>query len=264
VTDVHPVAAAGFGAGAEIYERARPSYPVEAVDWLAERTGLGPGRTIVDVGAGTGKLTRLLPSTGARVIAVEPVSEMRAKLVEVVPGVEALAGTAENLPLADGAADVVVVAQAFHWFDHERALPELHRVLRPDGYLALVWNMRDLENSVQAGVDALLRSVRKGVDGYPAGAWRDALERSELFCTGEERSFRFEQWFSADDLADRVASTSFVATMPPDERETLLAQVRELADGLPEPFPFPYKTEVQVIPRASDRGGNERGTSIKG
>jgi SAM-dependent methyltransferase len=264
VTDVHPVAAAGFGAGAEVYERARPTYPVEAVDWLAERTGLGPGRTVVDVGAGTGKLTRLLPATGARVIAVEPVPEMRAKLVEVVPGVEALDGTAENLPLADGTADVVVVAQAFHWFDHERALPELHRVLQPDGYLALVWNMRDLEDSVQAGVDALLRSVRKGVEGYPAGSWREALEQSTLFGPREERFFRFEQWFTAADLADRVASTSFVATMPPPEREELLAQVRALADGLPEPFPFPYQTEVQVIPRSSDRGVNGRGTSIKG
>jgi SAM-dependent methyltransferase len=264
MTDVHPVAAAGFGAGADVYERARPSYPAEAVDWLAERTGLGPGRTVVDVGAGTGKLTRLLPATGARVIAVEPVPEMRAKLIEVISGVEALEGTAENLPLPDGTADVIVVAQAFHWFDHERALPELHRVLRPSGYLALVWNMRDLEDSVQAGVDALLRSVRKSVDGYPAGSWRESLERSLLFGQREERLFRFEQWFTAADLADRVASTSFVATMPAPEREELLARVRSLADGLPEPFPFPYQTEVQVIPRSSDRGGNERGTSVKG
>jgi ubiquinone/menaquinone biosynthesis C-methylase UbiE len=264
VTDVHPVAAAGFGAGAEVYERARPSYPVEAVEWLAERTGLGPGRTIVDVGAGTGKLTRLLPATGARVIAVEPVPEMRAKLLEVIPGVEALEGTAERLPLADSEADVVVVAQAFHWFDHERALPEIHRVLRPNGYLTLVWNMRDLENSVQAGVDALLRSVRQRVDSYPAGSWREALEQSPLFGPRDERAFRFEQWFTTADLAERVASTSFVATMNAPERDELLAQVRAVADGLPEPFPFPYRTEVQVIPRSSDRGGNERGTSIKG
>jgi SAM-dependent methyltransferase len=198
------------------------------------------------------------------VIAVEPVPEMRGKLVEIIPGVEALDGTAENLPLADGTADVVVVATAFHWFDHARALPELHRVLRPGGYLVLVWNMRDLENSVQVGVEALLRSARKGVDGYPAGGWREALEQSVLFGPPEERRFRFEQWFTADDLADRVASTSFVAAMPSGERGELLSHVRALAAGLPEPFPFPYQTEVQVIPRSSDRAVNERGTSIKG
>src|SRR2546421_8267168 len=129
---MHPVAAAGFASAADVYERARPSYPEEAVAWMAERTGLVAGRTVVDVGAGTGKLTRLLPATGARVIAIEPVAEMRAKL----DGIDALDGTAEDLPLSNGCADVVTVAQALHWFDLDRALPELHRVLRPDGYLA--------------------------------------------------------------------------------------------------------------------------------
>jgi SAM-dependent methyltransferase len=264
VTRVDPVAAAGFGAAAEVYERARPSYPVEAVDWMVERTGLGPGTTIVDVGAGTGKLTRLLLGTGARVIAVEPLPEMRARLVDVVSGVAAVDGTAEELPLSDGSADVVAVAQAFHWFNHERALPEIHRVLRPGGRLVLFWNMRDLENRVQAGVEALLRSARLGVDTQRAGNWRKALEQSRLFGPAEERTFPYEQLFTADDLADRVASTSFVAAMPENERGRLLDEVRALADGLPEPFPFPYRTEVQVIPRSSDRGENERGTSIKG
>jgi SAM-dependent methyltransferase len=264
VTRVHPLAAAGFGAAAEVYERARPSYPAEAVDWLAERTGLGPGQTVVDVGAGTGKLTRLLPSTGARVIAVEPVPEMRAKLVEVVPGIEALDGTAEDLPLADASADVIVVATAFHWFDHERALPEFHRVIRPGGFLALFWNMRDLENEVQAGVETLLREARGRVDGYTEGSWRGALERSPLFGPSEKQGFRFVQSFTADDLSDRVASTSFVAAMAASEREELLARVRALADGMPEPFPFPYHTEVHVLPRSRDRAGNERGTSIQG
>ena len=264
MTGVHPVAAAGFGAGADVYERARPSYPVEAVEWMAERTGLGRGGVVVDLGAGTGKLTRLLPATGARVVAVEPVPEMRAKLVAAVPGVDVMDGTAEELPFADGAADVVVVATAFHWFNHARALPEIHRVLRPGGHLVLFWNMRDLESPLQVGLEALLRAARDGVAGYPAGVWREALERSPLFGPLEERFFRFEQSFTAADLADRVASTSFVATMPGPEREALLVRVRALAEGLSEPFPFPYRTEVQVIPRSSDRAANERGTSIQG
>ena len=99
MSGVHPVAASGFARAAEVYERARPSYPVEAVTWMAERTGLGPGRTVVDVGAGTGKLTRLLPATGARVVAVEPIAEMRALIGD---GIEVVDGTAEEVPLPDG------------------------------------------------------------------------------------------------------------------------------------------------------------------
>src|SRR5579885_2647743 len=168
---VHPVAAAGFGAAADVYERARPSYPQAAVDWLVARAGLGPGRTVVDVGAGTGKLTRLLVPTGARVVAVEPLPEMRA----LIEGAEVLEGTAEELPLDDASADVITVAQAFHWFDHDRALPELHRVLRPVGVLALFWNMRDLDHPLQRGVEDLLTPVRDGLVPQREGRWREPL-----------------------------------------------------------------------------------------
>jgi SAM-dependent methyltransferase len=246
VRHVDPVAAAGFASAAEVYERARPSYPAEAVDWLVERTGLAPGRTVLDVGAGTGKLTRLLVPSGARVVAVEPIAEMRA----LIRGAETVDATAEELPFAAGAADVVTVAQAFHWFDHERALPELHRVLRPGGVLALVWTMRDLEDPVQRAVEDLLAPLRGETPLQHVGHWREPLERSPLFGPGEVRQFAYEQRFTTGDLCDRVASTSFVAALSPAERESLLARVRGLTHGLAEPFPFPYLTEVHVYPRA--------------
>jgi len=257
---MHPVAAAGFASAADVYDRARPSYPEEAVAWMAQRCELGEGKTVVDVGAGTGKLTRLLPPTRAHVIAVEPVAEMRAKLT----GVQALDGTAEEIPLPDGSADVITVAQAFHWFDHERALPELHRVLKPGGYLALFWNSRDLADPVQNSVEELLGPARGAVASQLGRKWRAPLESSPLFGPVEERNFRYEQQFTADDLCDRVSSTSFVAAMPAVERDELLVRVRALVHGLPEPFPFPYKTEVFVIPRSSDRDDFARGTSIEG
>jgi SAM-dependent methyltransferase len=243
---VDPIAAAGFASAAEIYERARPSYPEEAMAWLVDRTGLGPGKTVLDVGAGTGKLTRLLVRSGARVVAVEPIAEMRS----LIGDVEAVDGTAEELPFADGAADVITVAQAFHWFDHERALPELHRVLRPGGALALVWNMRDLDDPLQRGVENLLAPIRGETPLHRAGYWRDPLERSPLFGRGEIEKFRYEQRLTADDLCDRVASTSFVATMSPVDRDSLLVRVRALAHGRDEPFAFPYLTEVHLYPRA--------------
>jgi SAM-dependent methyltransferase len=228
-----------------VYERARPSYPAEAIEWLVSRTGLGPGQLVADVGAGTGKLTRLLAGSGARVVAVEPVAEMRA----LIEGVETVDGTAEALPFEDGAVDVVTVAQAFHWFDHARALPEIHRVLRPGGRLALFWNMRDLENPVSRGVEDLVRPYRGELVPQRQGAWRAPLAESQLFGDQEARFFRHEQQFTVQDLRDRVASTSFVAVLPEGERENLLERVAALADGLDEPFPFPYETEVLLFPR---------------
>jgi SAM-dependent methyltransferase len=260
LTAVHPVAAAGFASAAEVYERARPSYPQEAIDWLVEQTELGAGRMVVDLGAGTGKLTRLLLPTGARVIAVEPIPEMRALI-----GVgEVLEGTAEAIPLPDGSTDLVTVAQAFHWFDHDRALPEIHRVLRERGILVLVWNMRDLDDPVQRGVEELLQPIRVDVPGQIQGAWREPLARSGLFGPATVGEFKYEQRFTTDDLCDRVASTSFVAALPPVDREELMVRIRALTHGLAEPFAFPYKTEVHVIPRSSGRGENERGNPIKG
>jgi SAM-dependent methyltransferase len=255
---IHPSAAVGFASAADLYERARPSYPQDAIDWLVEQTGLGPGRTVVDLGAGTGKLTRLLLPSGARVVAVEPIAEMRAH----IEAVEVLDATAESIPLPDRSVDVVTVAQAFHWFDHDRALPEIHRVLREDGFLVIVWNMRDLDDPVQRGVEDLLRPLRSDVPGQILGAWREPLERSPLFGQARVGEFRYEQQFTTDDLCNRVASTSFVAALPPVEREELLVRVRALPHGMAEPFPFPYKTEVHVIPRSSDRGENDGGTSI--
>ena len=260
MTRVHPAAAAGFASAADVYERARPSYPADAIAWLVARTAIGRGSTVLDVGAGTGKLTRLLVPTGARVIAVEPIAEMRA----FIEGAEAVDGTAEELPFPDGAADLVTVAQAFHWFDLDRALPELHRVLRPGGQLALVWNMRDLNDPLQRAVEELLAPLRDEVPGQQLGSWRGPLERTPFFGAGGSREFRYEQRLTVDDLCDRVASTSFVASMRPVEREELLVRVRALAHGLEEPFAFPYKTEVHIVPRSSDRGPEAGGTSIKG
>jgi SAM-dependent methyltransferase len=261
---IDPVAAAGFSAAADAYDRARPSYPREAVDWLARRSGLGPGALVVDVGAGTGKLTRLLPATGARVVAVEPIDEMRAKLTGRNPEIEAVAGTAEDLPFDDESADVITVAQAFHWFDHDRALPELHRVLKPAGWLALFWNMRDLTDPLQRSVEDLLAPLRSVKVAHETGAWRAPLAASGLFGEPEVETFRYAQRFTADDLVDRVASTSFVAAMAHDDRARLLDRVRGLAAGREEPFAFPYVTEVHLIPRTSDRVANEGGTSNQG
>jgi ubiquinone/menaquinone biosynthesis C-methylase UbiE len=252
VSRIHPQAQAGFGQAAEVYERARPTYPSAAVDWIVERARLGPGRTLVDVGAGTGKLSRLLTASGARIVAVEPIDEMRAQLLRAAPGVEAVDGTAEELPFADGSVDVVTAATAFHWFDLDRALPEIHRVLRPDGLLVLVWNVRNLDDPLQRSLEELLLTMRSTPTSRGEQAWREPLARSPLFGEIESRRFGHVQQFTAQDLVDRVHSTSFVAATAQADRDVFLDQVRSLVDGRDEPFPFPYVTRVLAIPRSRD------------
>ena len=144
----HPDARS-FEQVADVYERARPEYPADAVAWVADELGLSPGRTVLDLGAGTGKLTRALVQTGAQVIAVEPGEQMLSQLRRVVPDATALLGAAEDIPLPDNSVDAATMGQSFHWFRHDEALPELHRVLRPGGGIALLWNWRDQGSELQ-------------------------------------------------------------------------------------------------------------------
>ena len=136
-------AARGFEHAPKPYEIGRPPYPPEAIERLVAELEIEDGKRVLDLAAGTGKLTRLLVPTGAFVVAVEPVEGMRAALMTSLPQVEAVAGTAEAIPLPNGSVDAVTVGQAFHWFDGDAALAEIHRVLRPGGRLGLIWNVKD-------------------------------------------------------------------------------------------------------------------------
>ncbi|HEX2102104.1 MAG TPA: methyltransferase domain-containing protein [Solirubrobacteraceae bacterium] len=242
---VHAAAARGFARSADAYERARPEYPPAAIAWLAQRIGLGPGRRVVDLAAGTGKLTRPLAATGAEVVAVEPVAEMRARIGP--SAAEALDGTAEAIPLAPASADALTVGQAFHWFDGAAALAEIHRVLRPGGALALVWNRRPLDDPVHAAIEAIVAPHRREAPAHQSGAWRTGLDATTLFGPLDERTFEHAQDMDADALADRVASTSVVDALADEPRAEVLAAVRALAgDGR---IRLPYVCEVFACDR---------------
>jgi SAM-dependent methyltransferase len=236
-------AVAGFGRAAEAYERGRPGYPPDAVAWLTERLGLGPARTVVDLGAGTGKLSRLLVETGSRVVAVEPVEEMR-RLLATIAGVEALAGAAEAIPLADTSADACTIAQAFHWFEPVAALAEIHRVLRPGSGLALLWNRLDEADPLTAAFAALLARYRAHPPvGY---VWPEGYDRTTLFDPPELQTFANVQELDTETIADRLASESSIAVLPEEQRRRALREVRALAPGT---VVLRYVTEVSVSNR---------------
>ena len=247
---VHP-AATGFDGVADAYERARPDYPEAALRAVEDRLDLGPASVVVDLAAGTGKLTRAIRGTiGLRVIAVEPSPGMRREFVAAVPGVPILDGTAERIPLGDASVDAVAVGQAFHWFRGAEALTEIARIVRPGGGLALLWNQRDERVPWVRRFGDLLREVREsGVPSARQDSWREAFGGRPEFGPLEVERLESLQPMDRDGLVDRALSVSFVARLPPGERAALLERVRALARDDPDlrdrpRIEFPYVTEL--------------------
>ena len=224
---VHEVAAAGFNDPGD-YEAARPSYPPDAVAWLVEQCGITDGARVADVAAGTGKLTRLLAPTGAALVAIEPVPGMRATFRTKLADVPIVAGTAEALPLRAASHDAITVAQAWHWFDHERATAEAARVIRPGGRLALVWNARDRSVDWIDAIWTIMDRVEKRAPWRDHEHWRDSALGAPMpgFGPLREAQFFHTQTLTADGVVQRIASVSHVAVLPDAEREAVLDEVR--------------------------------------
>jgi SAM-dependent methyltransferase len=238
---LHPVAAQGFGSSPHRYESGRPGYPAAAVSWLCERLGIRKGAVVADVAAGTGKLTRSLAATGARVVAVEPVSGMAQLLATLTPDVELVAATAEALPFAGGSIDAITAAQAFHWFDAERAWAEFHRVLRRGGGVGLMWNVRDRSVAWIDQVWTIMDEVEKNAP------WRNHDRSTQTAGTGftplESATFWHEVSVTRQGMMDRIASVSHVAILPEPERKAILARV---AAALPAGTTLSVRYRVDV------------------
>jgi SAM-dependent methyltransferase len=231
---IHHSAAEGYTTTAESYVRGRPDYPPGLTDWLRDAMGLHAGISVVDLGAGTGKFTPRLTATGARVIAIEPVAQMLAKLSAAQPQVEALAGTATAIPLADASVDAVVCAQAFHWFASSEALAEIHRVLKPGGKLGLVWNMRDARVGWVAALDQIVNRLEGDTPRYYTGAWRRAFPFAGFGPLYEQHYAHGHTGAPEDVILNRVRSTSFVASLAAAERAKVDEQMLALIASEPE------------------------------
>jgi SAM-dependent methyltransferase len=230
--------ARSFETVAAEYERHRPDYPDAALRWAAERVGLGNGVRVLDVGAGTGKLTRGLVALGLDVVAVEPGAPMLAQLRRAVPEAEAFEAPAEAIPLPDSSVDAAFAGQAFHWFDRERALLELHRVVTPDGGLVLIWNWWDERDPLQRELGELVGY--RGHSPYreeelPGDPWFREVGRTVVETAPDS---------SPEALVAYLATTSMFLTMEADERERRLAEVQRVASRYGDSFAFPRLTYV--------------------
>lgn len=235
---VHEIAASGFGTGAEAYERARPSYPPDAVAWVVDALHLGAGTRVADVAAGTGKFTRLLVPTGASLVAVEPVAGMRHLLATSLPTVPTTAALAERLPFRDSSLDAITVAQAFHWFDAPVALAEFGRVLPSGGRVALVWNARDRSVSWTDEVWTIIDRVETRASwrdhGHATEGWARFFVETPWFTPLNVATFHHEQRLSRADMFERMRSVSHVAALPPDAQQAVLDDVRAVLDHHPD------------------------------
>jgi ubiquinone/menaquinone biosynthesis C-methylase UbiE len=233
--DVHVVAAQGFEQAATAYEQARPTYPNEVIDLI--KSLHNKPDTIIDLGAGTGKLTRLLGPLGAReIIAIEPVLSMRENLKKIPIITKVIDGTAEHIPFEDNTIDIIICAQAFHWFANHRALAELHRVLKPNGLLILIWNAPDHTR------DEWAENIRNYVDSfrqddtprYKTMEWKNAFDNQNFFSSAQHKQFTHKQRVTRDLIMNRFLSISFVAALPAEQKTKLIDEVRKMLDNTEE------------------------------
>jgi ubiquinone/menaquinone biosynthesis C-methylase UbiE len=250
---VDPLADRAFGSQAEAYERGRPGWPAATVAALLERWR---AKDVVDLAAGTGKLTRILVEH-ADVIAIEPVDGMRAVLARQVPQARVISGTAEAIPLPDASVDAVFVAEAFHWFDLDRAPTEIARVLRPGGHLAVLFNQLDTDETdwMKEMFEAVTRFALPNRQSPRTLPWREALE--VRFGALEKEEGRHEHATDREELIALIAYFSWIGGLPPDERDAALDACRAVLErrGV-DAVTITYRAEITI---AQKRAGESAG-----
>lgn len=244
-------AAFGLATASEAYERGRPPYPLDATAFLGRELQAGPGTWLLDVAAGTGKLSRALADTGGRVAAVEPVEAMRRVFRQRRAGTWLLGGSPHALPFRDAAMDAAAIGNAFHAFADVRTLREIHRVLKPGGRLGLIWNERDASVPWVGELMSTFEQYRGDAPLYRDGAWMDAFDRFGRFRAVTRRVFPFQQTGNLDLFLDSLSSISYVASLPRPEREFLLSEATRVIRSRPAAssvgaVSMPYRCDIYI------------------
>ena len=241
---LHPLALQ-FAAAADAYERGRPDYAPAVVGALAAELGMAPGAPVLDLAAGTGKLTRSLLAGGLDVVAVEPQAPLRDRLAAIVGAERVREGFAEAIPLADASVDAVTVADGFHWFDHARALPEIRRVLRPGGGLAVLSTAPDWGGATWAHeLGTLIQDLRPEHPYFDGPPWQEVVRATGGWTAPWEIRVTTSQPTDPQRVVDYVASMSFVAAMPDDERTAWMERVAALIESEHTPAELPVHVVV--------------------
>jgi len=241
----------GFEVAADEYEAARPEIPGLALRFLIEQLRLHASSRILDIGAGTGKITRALARTYQDIVALEPVQAMRQKIHIFSPNVRVLGGVAEAIPLKDVSVDAVVAGNSFHWFANTTAIQEIARVLKPQGRIGLVWTVRDESVGWVAELMHIMDRHRGHVAGYREGKWTAILAQSKRFSQVSQESFRFTRTTGRKTVTDRVASMSFIQKLAPGERQKVLEEIsttlsKSSSTECGADVEFPCRTDVFV------------------
>ena len=255
---VHDAARTGYDQQADVYASVRPRYHPALVERFIDKYAHG---VVADVGAGTGIFTSQLVEAGCVPIAIEPVASMRHAITAEHPTVTVVDGTAEDTGLDDNSVDTVVAAQAFHWFDHDAALAEIERILRPDGFVVCVWNVRDeTVDWVRRYTDVVDRHAGD-TPRHRTMRWREAIDGSAAFEPVDDWSIANPRPTTPQQVVDRALSTSFIAALEPAVQIQVLDEIRQIAHDVGDSFDFPYRSEIQAWRLVSSRLPSNPGRS---
>ncbi|MBI4445325.1 MAG: methyltransferase domain-containing protein [Acidobacteria bacterium] len=246
---IHETAIRGYTSSADCYERARPEYPAALLDYLTDTFLLSGEQRVLELGAGTGKFTRLLLRSNSKIVVLEPVPPMQKQFRLVLPSTPLLSGIAERLPIKSQSIDLVCSAQSFHWFQVTNAAEEIHRVLKPHGKLVLVWNVRDERFAWVRRMSELMAPFQGTTPRYHSGEWKRVLESLGLFSPLQLVQFHHCHSASPELVLERIASVSFVAALDVKNKTRLLESMRQMMQTHPETagktvLEMPYRTDL--------------------
>lgn len=249
---IHPSAKQGFSTAAELYQQVRPNYPEQIVPYLKSHLNLSEHAHLVDLGAGTGKFLPYLKTISANITAIEPVSEMLTQLKKAHPDVHQIQAQSDAIQLTDQSVDAVFCAQSFHWFANLESIQDIHRVLKKDGVLILIWNQRDIHVDWVNALAEVIVPYEQDTPRFHSGAWSKVFEQQSLFGKVDETTFAFQHTGTVEQVVSkRLLSTSFIAAMPHLQQQQLKQQFEQIVADYTDKQPqdlidFPYQTHLYI------------------